>query len=248
MPGQRDPRRPDAPTPWSSIPPPRPRRLDPALVAQPSGFSVINSIFDNLVERDYSGALVPMLAESWCFPDPTTIEFKLRQGVAFHNGEPFNAASVKYSIERLLDPVPEFAPARRLAQDLPGRRGRRRLYRPLPLLRPRGHHLRRAWPRAPRCCRRRTTRPTPRTTWPAIPSAAGRYKLVEYARDDHTTLARQPELLGHGDVQRHAAGADRHLPTGARRRDAHLRPAQRHGRHDLRRLARRHQHAAQSVV
>jgi peptide/nickel transport system substrate-binding protein len=78
--------------------------LDPALVAQPSGFSVINSIFDNLVERDYSGALVPMLAESWTFPDPATIEFKLRQGVMFHNGEPFNAASVKFSIERLLDP------------------------------------------------------------------------------------------------------------------------------------------------
>jgi peptide/nickel transport system substrate-binding protein len=79
--------------------------LDPALVAQASGFSVINSIFDNLVERDYSGALVPMLAESWSFPDATTIEFKLRQGVTFHNGEPFNAASVKFSIERLLDPA-----------------------------------------------------------------------------------------------------------------------------------------------
>jgi peptide/nickel transport system substrate-binding protein len=78
--------------------------LDPALVAQASGFSVINSIFDNLVERDYSGALQPMLAESWSFPDANTIEFKLRQGVTFHNGEPFNAASVKFSIERLLDP------------------------------------------------------------------------------------------------------------------------------------------------
>jgi peptide/nickel transport system substrate-binding protein len=82
-----------------------PGSLDPALVAQTSGFSVINSIFDNLVERDYAGALVPMLAESWSFPDPTTVEFKLRQGVTFQNGEPFNAASVKYSIDRLLDPT-----------------------------------------------------------------------------------------------------------------------------------------------
>jgi peptide/nickel transport system substrate-binding protein len=79
--------------------------LDPALVAQVAGFSVINSMFDNLVERDYSGKLVPMLAESWSFPDPNTIEFKLRQGVTFHNGEPFNAASVKFSIDRLLDPT-----------------------------------------------------------------------------------------------------------------------------------------------
>jgi peptide/nickel transport system substrate-binding protein len=79
--------------------------LDPALVTQASGYSIMSSIFDNLVERDYSGALVPMLAESWTFPDPTTIEFKLRQGVTFHNGEPFNSASVKYSIDRLLDPA-----------------------------------------------------------------------------------------------------------------------------------------------
>src|SRR2546430_3573333 len=78
--------------------------LDPALVTQASGYSIISSIFDNLVERDYSGALVPVLAESWSFPDPNTIEFKLRQGVSFHNGEPFNGASVKYSIDRLLDP------------------------------------------------------------------------------------------------------------------------------------------------
>src|SRR5579872_3523924 len=79
--------------------------LDPALVTQVSGYSIMSSIFDNLVERDYSGALVPMLAQSWTFPDPNTIEFKLRQGVTFQNGEPFNAASVKYSIERLLDPA-----------------------------------------------------------------------------------------------------------------------------------------------
>jgi peptide/nickel transport system substrate-binding protein len=78
--------------------------LDPALVAQVSGYSIINSIFDNLVERDYNGALVPVLAESWSFPDPNTIEFKLRQGVFFHNGEPFTAASVKFSIERQFDP------------------------------------------------------------------------------------------------------------------------------------------------
>jgi peptide/nickel transport system substrate-binding protein len=79
--------------------------LDPALVAQVSGFSIMSSVFDNLIERDYSGALVPVLAESWSFPDPNTIEFKLRQGVTFHNGEPFNAAAVKFSIDRVLDPA-----------------------------------------------------------------------------------------------------------------------------------------------
>src|SRR6202165_347482 len=77
--------------------------LDPAIVTQASGFSIISSIFDNLVDRDYSGALVPMLAESWSFPDANTIEFKLRQGVLFHNGARFNAASVKTSLTRLFE-------------------------------------------------------------------------------------------------------------------------------------------------
>ena len=79
------------------------------------------------------------------------------------------------------------------------------------------------------------------------PVGSGPYTLVDYARDDHTTLAANPNYWGIADVQRHAAGADRHLPTGARRRDARVRPAQRHGRHDLRRLARRHRHAARSL-
>jgi peptide/nickel transport system substrate-binding protein len=78
--------------------------LDPALVTQASGYSIISSVFDSLVERDYTGALVPILAESWSFPDQDTIDFKLRQGVTFQNGEPFNAASVKFSIDRLLSP------------------------------------------------------------------------------------------------------------------------------------------------
>jgi peptide/nickel transport system substrate-binding protein len=78
--------------------------LDPAYVTQASGYSVMASLFDNLVERNYAGQLEPMLAESWSFPNATTLEFRLRHGVTFHNGEPFDAQSVKFSIERLLDP------------------------------------------------------------------------------------------------------------------------------------------------
>jgi ABC-type transport system substrate-binding protein len=44
-------------------------------VAQVSGFSIMGSIFDGLVERDYNGSLVPVLAQSWSLPDPNTIEF-----------------------------------------------------------------------------------------------------------------------------------------------------------------------------
>src|SRR5215831_7608482 len=61
-------------------------------------------IYDTLVERDQSLKLVPALAAS--LPKlvaPTTWEIKLRTGVKFHNGEEFNAESVKFSLERCKD-------------------------------------------------------------------------------------------------------------------------------------------------
>jgi peptide/nickel transport system substrate-binding protein len=60
---------------------------------------------DTLVYRDpVKREMVPCLAESYKFLDPTTIEMKLRKGVSFHNGEPFNAEAVRYSMEILKDP------------------------------------------------------------------------------------------------------------------------------------------------
>ena len=59
-------------------------------------------IFDMLVERDQNLKLVPALAaEMPKLVAPTTWEVKLRKGVKFHNGEDFNAESVKFSLERL---------------------------------------------------------------------------------------------------------------------------------------------------
>ncbi len=45
--------------------------------------------------------LTPSLAESWTVsPDQTAYEFKLRQGLKFHNGDPFTAEDVKFSFQR----------------------------------------------------------------------------------------------------------------------------------------------------
>ncbi len=46
----------------------------------------------------------PLLAESYKIVNDKTWEFKLRKGVKFHNGEDFNAAAVKFVLERMADP------------------------------------------------------------------------------------------------------------------------------------------------
>ena len=63
------------------------------------GYKIQRNIFCRLVEVQPDMSLVPGLAESWTQIDPLTWEFKLRQGVTFHNGAPFTAADVKASIE-----------------------------------------------------------------------------------------------------------------------------------------------------
>src|SRR5262245_37877550 len=63
-------------------------------------------MFESLLERDQSLKLVPALAaEMPKLVAPTTWEFKLRRGAKFHNGEDFTAESVKFSIERLINPA-----------------------------------------------------------------------------------------------------------------------------------------------
>jgi peptide/nickel transport system substrate-binding protein len=77
--------------------------MDPYFVNQVAGESVMKMIFDHLIERDFDGKLVPGLAESWKVVDDKTLEFKLRTGVSFQNGEPFDADAVKFSVERMLN-------------------------------------------------------------------------------------------------------------------------------------------------
>ncbi|NLK19373.1 MAG: ABC transporter substrate-binding protein, partial [Synergistaceae bacterium] len=62
-------------------------------------------IYDTLIALDQDNNLVPMLAEKWEQVDDLTYKFYLRKGVFFHNGEPFTAADVKYTVERAQTPV-----------------------------------------------------------------------------------------------------------------------------------------------
>jgi peptide/nickel transport system substrate-binding protein len=63
-------------------------------------------VYDNLIWTDGNyKPTVPFLAESWKFLDPKTVVMKLRQGVTFHDGTPFNAESVKYQMDYIKDPA-----------------------------------------------------------------------------------------------------------------------------------------------
>ena len=57
------------------------------------------NIFETLTKVNADGSVTPMLAESWTSsPDMKTFVFKLRKGVRFENGQPFNASVVKLSL------------------------------------------------------------------------------------------------------------------------------------------------------
>jgi peptide/nickel transport system substrate-binding protein len=59
------------------------------------------NIYETLTKINSDGSVAPLLAESWeVSPDLRTYTFKLRRGVKFQNGEPFNAQAVKFSFER----------------------------------------------------------------------------------------------------------------------------------------------------
>src|SRR5262245_1597164 len=75
----------------------------PFFASQLVGISVRMNVFDSLVDRDWDGKIVPALADSWNVVDDVTIDFKLRKGIRFHNGQEMIAADVKASMDHILD-------------------------------------------------------------------------------------------------------------------------------------------------
>ncbi|MNJ87789.1 Heme-binding protein A precursor [compost metagenome] len=74
--------------------------LDPHYLNIAPNVAFSSHIFDALVNVDANGKLVPGLATSWRAVDATTWEFKLRQGVKFHDGSKFTAEDVVFSLDR----------------------------------------------------------------------------------------------------------------------------------------------------
>jgi peptide/nickel transport system substrate-binding protein len=80
-----------------------PSTLDPQNHFETPAFNVLLNIYETLLVRNDEMKLTPLLATSWKLINNTTWEFTLRKGVKFHNGEDFNAAAVKFSLERITD-------------------------------------------------------------------------------------------------------------------------------------------------
>jgi peptide/nickel transport system substrate-binding protein len=87
-----------------------PRMMNPHGDDSDAGLQYMANFFDGLLQRKGpDGTLAPALAERWERLDDLTWKFYLRKGVKFHNGNPFTAADVKFSFERLSNPdVSEF--------------------------------------------------------------------------------------------------------------------------------------------
>jgi peptide/nickel transport system substrate-binding protein len=83
-----------------------PVNLDPAQVTDLNSNRVSRRIAETLVAfAEESTRVEPHLAESWTISrDGLTYTFKLRRGIKFHDGSPFDAEAVKFSIERQINP------------------------------------------------------------------------------------------------------------------------------------------------
>ncbi|WP_394691791.1 ABC transporter substrate-binding protein [Hoeflea sp.] len=78
-----------------------PESMDPHFSALGPHAEAAKHIFDTLVWSGTDLQIEPGLATSWSPVDDDTWEFKLREGVKFHDGSDFDAEDVKFSIERI---------------------------------------------------------------------------------------------------------------------------------------------------
>jgi peptide/nickel transport system substrate-binding protein len=74
--------------------------MDPHAYSDKDNKAATKQVYEALLDVDSNLAIVPQLALTWKPLNPTTWEFQLRPDVRFHDGTPFAAADVVFSIER----------------------------------------------------------------------------------------------------------------------------------------------------
>jgi peptide/nickel transport system substrate-binding protein len=87
-----------------------PNSLDMPKAAERNASNAAWQLYDSLLFINDNGEIEPALATEWTIADDgTTYTFKLREGVTFHNGEPFNAQAVVFSWERGKNPANQYS-------------------------------------------------------------------------------------------------------------------------------------------
>ncbi|HSW36051.1 MAG TPA: ABC transporter substrate-binding protein, partial [Candidatus Limnocylindrales bacterium] len=80
-----------------------PENLDPLTMRSSPAATVALHMVETLIYLDVDGTLQPSLAESWePAEDGLSWTIRLREGVTFHDGEPFNAEAVKFNLDRFM--------------------------------------------------------------------------------------------------------------------------------------------------
>ena len=153
------------------------------------------NLFSSLVWFDNNFRLMPRLAKSWNNPDNCTWRFFLRQDVTFHNGYPFTAHDVKYTLDLikdnksnvlrdLLTDIQEVRVVDNYTVDV-------ETDQPCPVMLNKLAGI----PIASQRYQAETTQ-----YWPI---GTGAYKLQEYVPDDHITMVRFDHyVLGHPEIQK----------------------------------------------
>jgi len=78
---------------------------DPATHVGGHGPLTATTVFEGLVDMGVDLKTLPSVASSWKIaPDWSYVDFIIKKGIKFHNGDPLTAEDVKYSFEKLMDP------------------------------------------------------------------------------------------------------------------------------------------------
>lgn len=90
-----------------------PTTMDPHQQRETTTVSVLRHLYDPLVARNANDPtrFDGILAARWKRIGAKTMRFTLRRGVTFSNGQPFDAATVKYNVDRVLGKLPKTKPA-----------------------------------------------------------------------------------------------------------------------------------------
>lgn len=170
-----------------------PAGLDPTVAAPVAvGQVTWQNVFEGLVALDRSGAIVPGLAESWTIsPDGLVYTFKLRSGVAFHDGSPFDASVARFTLDRARGPQ-SLNPQKRFFSTIASVEAPDATTLVVRLSQPTGNLLYwLAWPAAV------MVSPTTADGDATHPVGTGPFRFVSWQKGDRVELARNGDYWNH---------------------------------------------------